>query len=78
MDPQGKVHKPFILPQKNPAFYDSVLDTYSVPELVTGPIEISKRELGRVVRAASETELKLPITGATPKVGTSEPWQQQR
>jgi hypothetical protein len=78
VDSQGKVHKPFILPQKTPAFYDSVLDTYSVPELVTGPIEISKRELGRVVRSASETELKLPITGATPKAGASEPWQLQR
>ena len=78
VDSQGKVHKPFILPQKSPSFYDSVLDTFSVPELVTGPIEISKRELGRVVRAASETELKLPITGATPKAGVSEPWQLQR
>jgi len=78
VDTQGKAHKPFILPQKTPAFYDSVLDTYSVPELITGPIEISNRELSRVIRAKSETELKLPITGATPKVGTSEPWQQQR
>jgi hypothetical protein len=78
VDSQGKAHKPFILPQKAPAFYDSVLDTYSVPELVTGAIEISKRELGRVIRSTSETELKLPITGATPKVGASEPWQQIR
>ncbi len=78
VDPQGKVHKPFILPQKTPSFYDSVLETYSVPELITGPIEISERQLGKVIRAASETKLKLPITGATPKVGASEPWQQQR
>ena len=76
VDPQGKAHKPFILPQKNPAFYDSVLDTYSVPELVTGPIEISKRELGRVIRSKSETKLELPITGATPKAGAGEAWRQ--
>ncbi len=75
VDSQGKVHKPFILPQKTGAFYDSVLDTYSVPELVTGPIEISKRELGRVIRSKSETKLKLPITGATPKAGDDKPWQ---
>jgi len=62
--------------QKTPAFYDSVLDTYSVPELVTGPIEISKRQLGRVIRSTSETTLDLPITAATPKVRASEPWQQ--
>ena len=78
VDPQGKVHKQFILPQKNPAFYDSVLDTYSVPELITGPIEISKRKLGRVIRSKSETKLELPITSATSKAGASEPWQQER
>jgi len=77
LDSQGKAHKPFILPQKTPRFYDSVLDTYSVPELVTGPIEISESELSRVIRSKSETKLKLPITGATPKADTSNPWQQQ-
>ncbi|MCF7955759.1 MAG: cytochrome C biosynthesis protein [Phycisphaerae bacterium] len=76
VDSQGKVHKPFILPQKTSAFYDSVLDTFSVPELVTGPIEISERELGRVIRSASKTKLKLPITSATPKVDTEGPWRQ--
>jgi hypothetical protein len=77
VDSEGKAHKAFILPQKSPAFYDSVLDTYSVPELVAGPIEISKRELGRVIRSSSGTTVKLPVTGATPQVGTSEPWQQK-
>ncbi|MCF7955896.1 MAG: cytochrome C biosynthesis protein [Phycisphaerae bacterium] len=76
VDSQGKAHKPFILPQKTSAFYDSVLDTFSVPELVTGPIEISERELGRVIRSTSETELKLPITGATPKIDAEGPWRQ--
>jgi hypothetical protein len=75
VDSQGKVHKPFILPQKNPAFYDSVLDTFSLPELVTGPIEISERELGRVIRSKADTQLKLTITGATPKVDASESWR---
>ena len=75
VDTQGKAHKPFILPQKTSAFYDSVLETYSVPELITGPIEISQRQLGKVIRSESETKLKLPITGATKKVGASEPWQ---
>ena len=75
VDSQGKVHKPFILPQKNPAFYDSVIDTFSLPELVTGPIEISERELGRVIRSKADTQLKLTITGATPKVDASESWR---
>ena len=78
VDQNGNIHKPFILPQKDPAFYDSILETYSVPELVTGPIEISERELGRVIRSKNETKLDLPITGATPEAGASEPWQQRR
>lgn len=78
VDQDGKAHKSFMLPQKSAAFYDSLLDTFNTPEFSTGPIEISKRELGRVIRSKSETKLKLPITGATPKAGASEPWQQQR
>jgi len=58
------------------SFYDSLLDTFNTPEFSTGPIEISKRELGRVIRTKSETKLKLPITGATPKAGAGEAWRQ--
>jgi len=78
VDKDGKAHKSFMLPQKSAAFYDSLLDTFNTPEFSTGPIEISKRELGRVIRSTSETKLKLPITGATPKVGARETWQQMR
>ncbi|MDT8302352.1 MAG: hypothetical protein RQ760_12770, partial [Sedimentisphaerales bacterium] len=35
VDKSGKVHKPIRLPQKDPAYYESCLWTYSVPELVT-------------------------------------------
>ena len=65
-----------MLPQKSAAFYDSLLDTFNTPEFSTGPIEISKRELGRVIRSKSETKLKLPVTGATQKIDTSDPWRQ--
>ncbi|MCF7956715.1 MAG: hypothetical protein K9M75_13010 [Phycisphaerae bacterium] len=72
VDKDGKAHKSFMLPQKSAAFYDSLIDTFNTPEFSTGPIEISERELGRVIRSKSETELKLPITGATPKAGAGE------
>jgi len=78
VDPDGKAHKSFMLPQKSAAFYDSLLDTFNTPEFSTGPIEISERQLGRVIRSESETKLELPITGASPKTGASEPWQQRR
>ena len=66
-----------MLPQKSAAFYDSLLDTFNTPEFSTGPIEISERELGRVIRSKSETKLELPITGATPKAGERETGRQE-
>ena len=43
IDAQGREHKPFLLPQKDPAFYDTWLKTYNVPELTTGPITMPRR-----------------------------------
>jgi hypothetical protein len=42
---QGQAHKPFLLPQKDPASYDSLLKMYNLPELVAGPVAYSSREL---------------------------------
>jgi len=80
VDEEGVAHKPFVLPQRNPGFYDSFLKTYSVPELVTGPVEISQRDLA--VAAAGPDAIKpqgLAITGATPeasKMWNSAPYAQ--
>lgn len=38
-DPQtGKVGKPFLLPQKDPRFYDTFTKTYNLPELIQEPV----------------------------------------
>ena len=82
LDEGGKVHKPMRLPQKDPTHYDSCLWTYSVPELITGPVRATKEKLGRVVRSSEKISIKMPITMATPKVGGpaeyQEPWQTDR
>ena len=78
IDQDGKVYKPFILPQKDPAFYDSLLNAYSVPELLTGPVKISQKTLTKAIRSKEKIETTLPLTGATVKAGASEPWQQGR
>ena len=49
IDVEGREHKPFPLPQKDPAFYDSWLKTYNVPELVKGPVTIPQEELVRAI-----------------------------
>ena len=78
----GKVHKPIRLPQKDPAYYDSCLWTYSVPELIIEPVRVTKEKLGRVVRSSENIPVKMPITMATPKAGElpghQEPWQTER
>jgi hypothetical protein len=67
------VHSPILLPQEDPAFYDSCLWTFSVPELVTGPMKARKETLARVVRGQDQVDIKMPVTMATPKVDTTIP-----
>jgi len=82
VDKDGKIHKPMRLPQKDPAYYESCLWTYSVPELLTEPVRVTKEKLGRVVRSSLRIPIEMPITMATPKAGElpeyQEPWQTER
>ena len=81
IDGQGRAYKPVLLPQKDPGYYDWHLKTYSVPELVTGPVRTAGEQLGRVVRGSRQIDVDMPITMATPGAGGlpshDEPWQQR-
>ncbi len=48
-DKNGQVHKPFILPQKNPVFYDRLLKSYNVPEFMVAPVQLSANALMRAI-----------------------------
>jgi len=50
IDENGKACKPFLLPQKDPAFYDSYLFSYNVPELVKGRVKLDPYEVEKLVR----------------------------
>jgi hypothetical protein len=82
VDENGKVYKPIRLPQKDPRYYESCLWTYSVPELVTEPVRVTRESLGRVVRGRREIPVRMPVTMATPKTGEPRqdrrPWQIER
>lgn len=75
VDETGTAHKPFVVPQQDPTYYDSLLETYSVPELVKGPITLGKSALARAARSRPSIMTEIPITGATPKTVPSDPWQ---
>jgi hypothetical protein len=78
VDEEGKVYKPILLPQKDPEFYDSCLQTYSVPELVTKPVQATGEKLARIIRGSRKIPVDMPITMATPKAGVPpEPWQER-
>jgi hypothetical protein len=70
VDEQGHFHKPFLLPQEDPAFYESCLRTFNVPELIRGPIMVNERELAQGV-------LK-PLKILSPKAAGQQTPQAQR
>jgi hypothetical protein len=51
---QGTAQKPFVLPQKDPKFYSTFLKSYNLPELVTGRIRLTPRELDKAIRSDPE------------------------
>jgi len=44
----GTVTKPFLLPQKDPHFYDQMLRSFNVPDLGNAPVGFDAREIGRI------------------------------
>ncbi|MFN8206611.1 MAG: hypothetical protein U0T82_04295 [Bacteroidales bacterium] len=45
LDENGNASKPFVLPQKDPEFYNHFIKNYNIPELITGKIKYSPLEI---------------------------------
>ena len=67
IDQQGAATKPFVLPQKDPAFLDNCLDTYTVPELAVEPVKIKANALAKVIRSSQSLNVDIPVSMASPK-----------
>ena len=76
IDAAGQAHKPFLLPQRDPTFYDSFLKTYSVPELVTEPVRVTGERLARAARAPAQGKVKDPVSFSQPK--PTDAWRSSR
>jgi hypothetical protein len=50
MDENGNAGKPFLLPQKDPNFYDTFLFSYNVPELVKSKVLIDPYQVEKIAR----------------------------
>ncbi len=53
VDTLGNVYKPFLMPQKDPDFYDTYMMNYNVPELIDGPVTVSHWNLTRAAHKGS-------------------------
>ena len=69
VDSTGKAHKPIVLPQKDPRFYDSCLWVFNTPELVIGPAPVAGESLASIFRSRKATSVAMPVTMATPTAG---------
>jgi hypothetical protein len=45
IDKNGKTHKPFVLPQKDPYYYDYTLKSFNIPELSTGKLPFNAADI---------------------------------
>jgi hypothetical protein len=51
LDDNGEASKPFLLPQKDPDFYDISLRSFNVPELITGKVTANGRNMLKTIGA---------------------------
>lgn len=50
----GKAHKPFVLPQREPTFYDDCLKSFNIPELSRGPVPFNAIDVENVMKQEAE------------------------
>jgi Tol biopolymer transport system component len=66
VDENGNASKPFIMPQKDPLFYDQFLRAYTLPELIATPVKVPEMKLAKTIRSKDKVLYDMPLTGATP------------
>jgi len=50
IDKNGQAHKPFVLPQKDPEYYDFQLKSYNVPELIKNEVPFNAFDIEKMYR----------------------------
>ena len=63
----GKCSKAFVLPQEDPAFYDSFTKLFQLPELVREPVPVRLEEIAGVIRSEPWMRVDVAVTAATPR-----------
>lgn len=50
IDSEGRAHKPFVLPQEHPDFYDNSLKSFNAPELGRGALPFDAMDVSRAMK----------------------------
>ena len=50
IDKDGTIHKPFVLPQRDPYFYDDTFMSFNIPELINGKLPFSASDIEKIYR----------------------------
>lgn len=74
VDSAGNAHKPFLLPQSDPAFYDSFIKCYNVPEFAVAPVRFSERQLLKAIRTRNKITVPVPSTTAPHAADSTPTW----
>lgn len=56
--PDGKVGKPFLLPQQDPDFYQRFMKSYNIPEFVTGKVKVSGYTFAKKAKSDKGVDVK--------------------
>jgi len=57
IDEEGNISKPFLLPQKDPRFYDESLYSYNVPEFISAPVNVDARKLEKKLLSKNRIQM---------------------
>jgi dipeptidyl aminopeptidase/acylaminoacyl peptidase len=66
VDEAGHTSRAFLLPQRDPSYYDDLLSLYSVPEFMTGPVPAAGAALLQAVRDPQ----RVPVDGLSGATST--------
>lgn len=58
VDEKGKAHKPFVLPQRDPAIYDFMLKSFNIPELSTGQVPFNASDIEKLYKNSNAEQVK--------------------
>jgi hypothetical protein len=68
-DANGHAHKPLLVPQKDMSFYNASPKIINVPELITGPVKVTERQLFDAIYKPSHTvkpQMQIPERAPAP------------